>query len=196
MVDLQKTRRDGTSPVVILMITLVVAVLLGGGYLVYRLSQHWMTAAAAKEALDVRGMAFTRRQAMARVSLQEPGASLFDWTDTGTSPAGLTCSVMNRGDMQTGRAWTICGVGDRIVRISVGQRQGVIDPRSQQAADTMRRMVEVVAPEATYAEKDAAVSNLYYFWGRRGGADIAGASIRFSTDSQGGLTRITATPAV
>lgn len=195
MVDLQKKRRDGANPVLVLVITLLVAVLIGGGYMGYRLTRLWITASTAQESLSVRGMAFTRKQAMARVSVQEPGASLFDWTDMGTSPSGLTCSVMNRGDMLTGRAWTICGVGDRVVRVSVSQRQGTIDPRSAEAAEIMRRMVEAVAPEATFAEKEAAVSGLNFFWGRRGGVDIAGASIRFSTDSSGGMTRITATPA-
>ena len=194
MVDLQKRRRDGVSPGLLAVITLIIAVVLGGGYMGYRLTRYWMTESIARESLSVTGMAFTRKQAMARASVQEPGASLFDWTDTGPSATGLTCSVMNRGTMQTGRAWTICGKGDRIVRVSVGRRQGTLDPRSTEAAELMRRLVQVVAPEATRAEKEAAIGRLYYFWGNKGDIDIASVSISFSTDRDGKLTRITVTP--
>ena len=199
MVDLQKTgrRRDGTSPVLILMLTLLIAVLLGGGYFGYRLIRYWTTFNTAEQAKSVAGMAaLTRKQVMARISVSEPGASLFDWTETGTSASGLSCSVMNRGDMQTGWAWTVCGVGERVVRVSVGARQGVISANSSLPPTLMRRMIAAVAPEAPAEHRFEAGDAFNYYWGNHGGVNIGGAAIRFSTDNDGGLTRITATPRV
>jgi hypothetical protein len=196
MVDLQKTgRQQKGNPAFVLVITLVIAVALGGIYLGYRLTRYFVTYNTASSAASVKGMAgLTSKQAMARVSTTELGASLFDWTSTGTSAAGLTCSVMNRGDTQTGHAWTVCGTEAAIVRVSVGPRHRTMKPRSQEAAALMTRMVEAVAPEAAAEEKQQAIAALYYLWGRRGSAIVGGAQISFSTDAQGGITRITAQP--
>lgn len=197
MVDLQKSgrRRDGASPVLMLVITLAIAVLLGGGYFGYRLVRYWVTFNTAEQAKSVAGLAtLTRKQAMARISVNEPGASLFDWTETGTSASGLSCSVMNRGDMQTGWAWTVCGVGERVVRVSVGARQGVISSDSALPATLMRRMIATVAPEAPAEHRFEAGGAFDYYWGNHGGVNIGGAAIRFTIDNRGGLTRITATP--
>ncbi len=178
-----------------LVITLVIAVLLGGGYMGYRMIRYWMTFSTAEQAKSAPNMAaLTRKQVMARISVNEPGASLFDWTETGTSASGLSCSVMNRGDMATGWAWTVCGVGERVVRVSVGARQGVISSNSELPARLMRRMVAAVAPEAPAEHRFEAGDAFNYYWGNYGGVSIGGAAIRFSIDNDGGLTRITATP--
>ena len=195
MIDLQKKPKRSNTGLVVAGVGVVALGVLAGGYWAWGAVQEnnvkQIAAGAAKA-----GMAITRTQAKARISVAEAGTHSGDWTDTPVSPSGYSCSVLNRGDLQTGYAWNVYGQGDDLIRITIGPRSGSVASTTPEAKAMMRRLLDAAAPEAPEATKTELADAVAYVYGGgdRREAFVGGAKVSFSTDRKGEISRMNAEP--